>query len=699
MRDRWALTALERAGVLKPADIVSIEREAPEWIAAAVVARGLAPVTDIVRILAKAAGVPIADLEHSDPSSIQFLSEAAARQYMALPLSATSRVIRIATCDPVDLNAEQAIAFISSRRVEFLYALPEPLRTRIEDLFRPERSIERLLRGLGTQATLEPLKERPEPGGSSGVVEAPAAQLVDATIADAVHEGASDIHFEPTSAGLMVRYRVDGMLREVMKVPSAAAGAIVRRIKVSAGLDVTDPLHPHDGRATARVGDKVWDLRVSSIPIARLGEKVVIRLLDPASTHLKLDAMGLPPEDRARIDALLNNRDGIVLVTGPTGSGKTSTLYAALESLRTPGINVVTVEDPVEYRLQGVNQIEVNERQGFTFANALRSVLRQDPDIVLLGEIRDLETAQTAWQAGLSGHLVLSTLHTNDAASAVMRLRDLGIDAFKIGAALRGVLAQRLLRRLCSHCAAATDARSLPDIARPPVSWKGTATIRRPVGCAQCFGGYRGRLAIEEILAVDAEVGNLIAQGATIEQMLEAGRRGGTRTLWEAGLARVWSGETSYEELERVVGMPSAPRAAIEDVPAEAIAAPARQMILVADDDPLGRALAGAALGGAGFSVAEAEDGLAAITEAQRLQPALLVLDMDMPKLDGLAVLGALRGRLAGRALPVVVVTSHDDVETQRRCVELGAADYITKPFDAGDLARRVQAVLARLAG
>jgi type II secretory ATPase GspE/PulE/Tfp pilus assembly ATPase PilB-like protein/CheY-like chemotaxis protein len=618
---------------------------------------------------------------------------------VALPVSATSRVIRVATCDPVNLDAEQAIAFISSRRVEFLYALPEPLRARIEDLFRPERSIERLLRGLGTQATLEPLKDQPEPGGSSAVVEAPAAQLVDATIADAVREGASDIHFEPTTAGLMVRYRVDGMLREVMKVPRAAAGAVVRRIKVSAGLDVTDPLHPHDGRAAARVDDKVWDLRVSSIPIARLGEKVVIRLLDPASTHLKLDAMGLPPEDRARIGALLNNRDGIVLVTGPTGSGKTSTLYAALDSLRTPGINVVTVEDPVEYRLQGVNQIEVNEKQGFTFAAALRSVLRQDPDIVLLGEIRDLETAQTAWQAALSGHLVLSTLHTNDAASAVMRLRDLGIEPFKIGAALRGVLAQRLLRRLCGYCAAATDARALPEPARPPASWSGKPAIRRPVGCAQCFTGYRGRLAIEEILAVDTALSSAIARGATVDEMLEAGRRGGMRTLWEAGLARVWAGETSYEELERVVGAPATARAAIEDAPAETITAPARQLVLIADDDPLGRALAGAALGGAGFAVAEAEDGLAALTEAQRLQPAILLLDMDMPKLDGLAVLGALRGRLSDRALPVVVVTSRDDPETQRRCVELGAADYITKPFDAGDLVRRVQAVLARLVG
>ena len=260
----------------------------------------------------------------------------------------------------------------------------------------------------------------------------------------------------------MIRYRVDGMLREVMRVPRSAAGAVARRVKVVAKLDITDPLHPHDGRASARVDGKQWDLRVSTIPIARLGEKVVVRLLDPSSTTLSLGAMGLWPDELSSIEALLQHREGILLVTGPTGSGKTSTLYAALDRIRTAGINVVTVEDPVEYRLEGVNQIQVNEKQGFTFATALRSVLRQDPDVVLLGEIRDLETATTAWQASLSGHLVLSTLHTNDAASSITRLRDIGIDSFKIAAALRGVLAQRLLRRLCPKCAEPAGPESLP---------------------------------------------------------------------------------------------------------------------------------------------------------------------------------------------------------------------------------------------
>ena len=698
LRDGWALAALERAGLLKTDDVMILRGEAPEWVVASVVARGLATVEAVGPVLAKACGVKLADLEKLDATAAQFVPETVARECMALPVAATNRVITIATCNPMDLDAEQSIGFVSSRRVEFQYALPDALRLRIDDVFRPERSIERLVGGLGEQATLQSVEDERAVVAGSAAVEAPAAQLVDATIADAVREGASDIHFEPTTQGLVVRYRIDGVMVEVMKVPRAAAGAVVRRVKVSSGLDVTDPLHPHDGRAAAKVGDKVWDLRVSSIPVARLGEKVVIRLLDPSSQNLKLDAMGLLPDERQALDTLLRNREGMVLVTGPTGSGKTSTLYACLESIRTRGINVVTVEDPVEYRVEGVNQIEVNEKQGFTFAAALRSVLRQDPDILLLGEIRDQETAKTALQAALSGHFILSTLHTNDSAASIMRLRDLGIEPFKLASALRGVLAQRLLRRLCLSCAVTADVSVLAEAARPPAGWTGPVAIKVAKGCAKCrFTGYRGRFAIEEILMVDADVASLIEKGAPGDQLIASARKNGMRTLWEAGVRRVWMGDTGYEEVERVVGEPAAPRMtvqmeAITDLP------PEPPLILIADDDPTMRMLSGATLSGEGFATAEAGDGIQALMEAQRLQPALLLLDLEMPHLDGMAVMAALRTRLAGRAIPVVVVTSKDDPETQHRCLELGAADYITKPFDPADLVKRVRAVLSRAA-
>ncbi|MBI1723965.1 MAG: Flp pilus assembly complex ATPase component TadA [Gemmatimonadetes bacterium] len=731
-RDGWGLAALERDGLLTKDHSDALRAEAPEWVAAVVIDRALAEADRVGEVLAKAAHVPVASLALIEPAAVQFVPEHVARQYAALPLSATNKTIRIATANPLDLDAEQALGFVAGRQVEFLYSLPGVLARRLDEIYRPERSIERLVGGLGPQARIETMDESAVEPEIATAVDAPTSRLVDATIADAVRERASDIHFEPGEQGLVIRYRVDGVMREVMRVPRSAAGSVARRMKVLAKLDISDPLHPHDGRAMARVDGKPWDMRVSSIPIARYGEKIVVRLLDPASTTLKLDAIGLWPDERETLETLLQYREGIVLVTGPTGSGKTSTLYAALDHIRTTGINVVTVEDPVEYRLEGVNQIQVNEKSGFTFAEALRSVLRQDPDVVLLGEIRDLETAQTAWQASLSGHFVLSTLHTNDAASSVMRLRDIGIEGFKIAAALKGVLAQRLLRRLCRHCAEPASESALPELWRPPKDFDRPIAIRKPKGCSQCgFTGYRGRMAIEEILTIDGQVAELIARGALADQIVESGRRYGMRTLWEAGLRRVWTGETAYDEVVRLLGEPvlkpraaapapaaaalvppppvttfipsasipvtGAPPSAEEpSAPAEA-PAPRPPLVLIADDDPSMRNLEGAVLTSQGFAVAEAADGEDALDQAQRLQPAILLLDMDMPRRNGYEVLGALRQRLAGRAVPVIVVTARDDPETETRCIELGAEDYITKPIQPASLIARIRAVLRRV--
>lgn len=717
-RDAWGLAALEREGLLKHDQAEAIRAEAPEWVAAVVIERNLAEANQVGVLLARAAHVPLAKLDKVEPAAVQFVPENVARQYAALPLSAANRVIRIATANPLDLDAEQALGFVAGRQVEFLYSLPGLLARRINEIYRPERSIERLVGGLGPQATVESVEDDRVEAAAAGAVDAPTARLVDATIADAVRERASDIHFEPGEQGLVIRYRVDGVMREVMRVPRSAAGSVARRMKVLAKLDISDPLHPHDGRALARVDGKQWDMRVSSIPVARHGENIVVRLLDPAAATLKLDAMGLWPDERATIEKLLSYREGIVLVTGPTGSGKTSTLYAALDKLHTGDINIVTVEDPVEYRLEGVNQIQVNEKQGFTFATALRSVLRQDPDVVLLGEIRDLETAQTAWQAALSGHFVLSTLPTNDAAASVMRLRDIGIEGFKIAAALKGVLAQRLLRRLCPKCAEPSDTATLPERWRPPTGFDQPVAIRKPKGCAQCgFSGYRGRMAIEEILTIDGAVAELIATGALSEQIVESGRRYGMKTLWESALRRVWSGETGYDEAVRVIGepvlkpvaAPTAPpapsplahvAAAAPPPPSEPVEAPpvpGPPLVLIADDDAYIRNLETAILKSEGFDVAEAVDGADALEQAQRLQPAILLLDMDMPRLNGYGVLEALRQRLAGRAVPVIVVTARDDPETETRCIELGAEDYVTKPIQPASLIARIRAVLRRV--
>ena len=467
----------------------------------------------IAAAVAKRFRLLVADLRAADPRMATLVPESLARKHRVLPLSANDRTIQIASADPRDLDLEQTLRFVTGREVVFQVAAPAALMERLDEIYRPERAIERLLGGL-EPARVEAVEESAAPSAKERELEAPVAKLVDAMISDAVREGASDIHAEPTQAGVVVRYRVDGVLREVMRLPDAAGSALVRRVKIWAKLDVTDPLRPHDGRASARVDGQSVDLRVSTIPVARRGEKVVIRILDTNNLCGSLSELGLPDNELSLLAQLLGHRNGMVLVTGPTGSGKTTTLYAALNELKTGKVNIVTVEDPVEYDVQGISQIQVSETQGLTFATALRSVLRQDPDIVLVGEIRDLETATTAVQAGFSGHFVLSTLHTNDAPSAVARLRDMGVDAFKIASVLKGVVAQRLVRRLCDACAEPVDVSTLPAETRPPADRAGVR-VRKAAGCRQCNGrGYRGRLPVFEVMPVDETVARLTDAGA-----------------------------------------------------------------------------------------------------------------------------------------------------------------------------------------
>jgi type II secretory ATPase GspE/PulE/Tfp pilus assembly ATPase PilB-like protein/8-oxo-dGTP pyrophosphatase MutT (NUDIX family) len=378
-------------------------------------------------------------------------------------------------------------------------------------------------------------------------------RLVDQILGDGVRAGASDIHVEPEEEGIVVRHRIDGVLRDVRVLPRSLAPALVSRVKILSSLDIADRLRPQDGRARAAVNGTPVDLRVSTLPASH-GEKVVIRILDARATILSLDGMGFTTTEYARVERLLEAREGLILVTGPTGSGKTTTLYAALRRVQDRGVNVVTVEDPVEYRIPGIVQVQVRERAGLTFGAALRSIMRQDPDVILVGEIRDRETAEIAIQASLTGHLVLTTLHTNDAASAVTRLVDMGVAPHKIATAVKGVLAQRLTRRLCDACRELTLAG--PDEWRRGIP-EG-ATVGRARGCAACGGiGYRGRLAIVEVLVSTPEVERRIAVGEPAERIADAARASGMSSLWQCGVTHVLAGNTTLEELLRVAELPA----------------------------------------------------------------------------------------------------------------------------------------------
>jgi type IV pilus assembly protein PilB len=689
---------------------------------------------------------PVADTSRIDAGVIQAVPEQLARRFNVIPVGETDSYLEIATANPFDIDAEKMLAFATGREVRMLLASPSRIKAKIDELYRAgEEIVSRLLAGIGEEMEVKELTEEDDDFAAASAEEAsqrPIIRLVDMMLADGVVSRASDIHVEPIEGGVVVRYRIDGVLRQVMKIPRNAGLPLISRIKIMSGLDIADRLRPQDGRARVSVNGAAVDLRVSTLP-ASLGEKVVIRILSQHATVLNLEALGMHKDEQEAVTRLLTNKEGIILVTGPTGSGKTTTLYSALRVVQNEGVNIVTVEDPVEYRLgQNIVQVQVHDKAGLTFASALRSILRQDPDVVLIGEIRDQETAQIALQASLTGHLVLSTLHTNDAPNAVTRLVDMGMEPYKIASALRGVVAQRLMRRLCKACVQPSE-EPLPErIARfiPPGS-----RLFRGVGCPECaMTGYRGRFSIMEVLAMNSELERRIGQGATADQIADAGRANGMRSLFDSGLRHILAGESSLDELLRVTDVPReeegalVPRerpsgrtraAAAPPVQPPAPAAPAAttpgasldfaEALELVDDIPTGD-VAGAGGRGAGtcvllvededqlrrvmkdllerdgYTVAEARDGVQALDQVDRLAPDVIILDLNLPGLDGYSVLAQIRSRPATRGIPVMVLTAKGDEDNEVRVFELGADDFITKPFRARALSARLEAVLGR---
>ena len=478
--------------------------------------------------------------------------ERLARRFRVLPLSLSDSTLEIATANPFDLDCERTLAFASGRTVRMSLASPMKIAERLEEVYAPVDRVKRMLPN-ATPGEIQRVAESPEPAGQNHIsaeVERPIIRLVDHIVAEGIAAGASDIHLESEESGVSVRYRVDGVLKEVMKLPKAVEGSLISRIKIMSGMDIADRLRPQGGRARVAINGGLIDLRVSTLPASN-GEKVVIRILDPKSAVRSVESLGLDPVDGPRMQQLLDVREGLILVTGPTGSGKTTTLYAALRLLLPRGLNIITVEDPVEYRIPGIVQVQIHEKAGLTFASALRSVLRQDPDVVLIGEIRDRETAAIALQASLTGHLVFATLHTNDACSSIVRLTDLGVDPAKLAGALKGVVAQRLIRRLCQSCKEVANA-GVPS--RLLGSVPEDSLIYIPTGCPDCgLTGYRGRVAVTEVLITTPELERGIARVQSPDQLAKVAREAGTRSLWGCAVSHLLAGRTSAEELIRVL--------------------------------------------------------------------------------------------------------------------------------------------------
>jgi type IV pilus assembly protein PilB len=682
-----------KAGLLGPEQtVVESGTALPEAWTAVARACGVAEHELAARVAAHYR-LALANLQATEPPAVALVPEKAARRFLAFPVRARDRELVVAVADPTDLDAEQALGFASGRTIVCEVAEPAAIREAIDRRYAPDHALERMVDRVGAKLVddVRVVEEvAPETVSSGEVDSAPVVKLANLILHDAVSERASDIHLEPGRDGGTVRFRVDGVLRPFMQLPLSALNRVVSRIKIMGKLDIADRLRPQDGRARVEVARRTFDLRISTVP-TREAEKAVIRILDPKSTR-RLEDLGVPSPELTRLRRLLGHRDGIVVVTGPTGSGKTTLLYAALAELATGEINIMTVEDPVEYELPGLTQIQVEPKRGVTFPSALRSILRQDPDVVFVGEIRDLETAEVAIQASLTGHLVLATLHANDAVGAVARFTDIGVERAKVATTLRGAVAQRLARRVCSQCAQRIDGSLSADEASLAARY-GAQPVMRAVGCPHCGkSGYRGRVPLLEVLVTSPSVEALVTEGAPATQVQKAAIAGGMRPLRDVAVERVKGGETTLQEIERVLGEVGGREA---DPPVAA--AP---HILLVDDDPVARTLAKSVLEKNGFRISEAGDGAAALERLEAsLDFALMVLDLDMPLVTGHEVLARVRRSVQTAGLPVLVLTGSVSDEAEAQLMEQGADDFIRKPLEPARFVARVKAALRRAGG
>jgi type IV pilus assembly protein PilB len=651
--------------------------------------------TQICEVVADQLHIPAADMVAVDvPNDVLALvSRELAMKHACLPWFVEGRDLDLIMADPTNIGAADAIAFHTSLKVKPVVAPESEVVAAVERFYAAEEESLAQFDNLDLADQLSVVSEQESEGAGEEDLEAaalglPLVKLVNAILADAIRAGASDIHIEPQQKGVDLRYRVDGLLRKVMTMPKRVQAKVASRVKIMSHMDISERRKPQDGRTFLRVGGRSFDMRVSSLPTAD-GEKIVLRILAQDRATVALESLGFDEGLLVSLKELLRRPQGMILVTGPTGSGKTSTLYAALNLLKSETTNIVTVEDPVEYRLSGISQVAVSERAGMTFAAGLRSILRQDPDVVMVGEIRDLETAQIAFQAAQTGHLVLSTLHTNDAPSAVTRLVEMGVPAYVVASSLVAVLAQRLVRQLCSCKAPQPDGTALPK------------------GCDLCrFSGFAGRIGVYELMRLTPRVRSVLLTRASDDVVRRAARATGMTSMFQDGLAKAARGLTMPAEVSRVVPPDEAES---EDAPEDRTAAPPLSpalsgetrsprpnRILVVDDDMAQREMMREMLADEHYDVVLAEDGNAGLAAVHRDKPDLVITDLQMPGLDGLGLLRKLRRDLATCQIPVIFLTVVENLDSEARALDLGADDYLGKPVERSRLLGRVRRALLR---
>jgi type IV pilus assembly protein PilB len=768
--ERALLRFLQRQGRISGSDTLRLEQiTAKENVSVNEVLEreGIIAEKDLARLLAQTLRLPLVDLS-SFPLDLEItraVKEGIAAKYEVVPLRIEEHTIEVATANPLDLDALRAVEFALGRRAQVAVATRQDVREALTHAYRLEESLEQFLE---TVPTAEPLKVADLRDADANLRAAardaelpPVVRLADLIMIEGIKSGASDIHLEPCTDAVVVRYRLDGILVEHFRFPKWVQNPLIARLKVLAKLDITERRVPQDGRIQVRYHDGSVDMRVSSLP-AQHGEKVTLRVLDATRGIKELSTLGLSPDDLQRLREAASRPEGIILVTGPTGSGKTTTLYALIREILSPSLNIVTIENPIEYQIGGITQVEVNLKQGLTFASVLRSTLRQDPDVILVGEIRDEETAQIAFQASQTGHLVFSTLHTNDAAATLTRLLDLKVEPFVLASSLSLVVAQRLVRKICPACSAPYQP---PDESRRLLRLDDyRREFRRGLGCPECRQtGYDGRSGVYEVMPISPPIAQLIEGKGTESAIRQQARTEGYTTLLEDALAKIATGVTTAEEVLRVVQVSEAtprcpacqqevedrfsvcphcssvlratcngcgealhstwvtcPRcgtkvgaqetvllasaATISTVPAEmpTVAPPTRtHKALVVDDDPDLRRIVRITLerSDLGLGVITAQDGLEALALVDIERPDVVVLDLAMPGIDGYEVCRRLRADPRTKLVPILMLTAKDTPDSITRGFREGTDDYVVKPFNREDLIARIRRMIQRAYG
>ena len=567
---------LVRRGVIGPDQLKEASSSQNGSIEEALVRLGYADADDIMKAKAEQHGLPFVELHEIEipPSVIELVPESLARENIVMPLAQEGGIIRVIMHDPIDFETIDKLRFVLNRDIEVSLAPKEAIVEAINKYYGSSssetESVDSMLQEF-TDTAIDFAEDGTTGGAKIGTTntleegDAPVIRLVHLIIQEAVQQRASDIHIEPFADRVRIRYRIDGVLIERDNAPRRLLGAIVSRLKIMGSIDIAEKRRPQDGRIKILVAGKDIDLRVSIIPTTH-GQSVVMRILDRDNIKVGLQDLGFGDEDWGRFKQLIKRPNGILLVTGPTGSGKTTTLYAALNELNRPDVKIITAEDPVEYYLPGVNQCEVKAKIGMTFARIIRAMLRQNPNILLVGEIRDLETAETAIQASLTGHLVFSTLHTNDAPSAITRLVDIGIQPFLVASSVMAIMAQRLVRKVCPKCKVRYEppAHLLNGLGlRPEIAKK--ANFMKGKGCANCNKtGYRGRMGIYELMTMTTQVREMAFKGESTLNVRKMARKQGMHTLFEDGMIKALKGLTTLDEVLRITQKEVAPDVSIK---------------------------------------------------------------------------------------------------------------------------------------